>query len=138
MISPSERVTAALRLEITPQITNAGTVMLQVIAENNSVNTVLSTSAAPGINTQRAETTVLVPDGGTTIIGGITIETEANAQQRTPGVSRIPGLGELFKRRIVSRQNDEILFFITPRIYKSADVPQMPNSTTLVATPAQK
>jgi type IV pilus assembly protein PilQ len=118
-------VTAALKLEITPQITSLGTVMLHVIAENNSVNLAIATRNAPGINTQRAETQVLVPDGGTTIIGGINIETESNAQQRTPGVSRIPGLGELFKRRTVQRSNDEILFFITPRIYKTLDTPTL-------------
>ena len=60
-------MTAALKLEITPQITEAGTVVLHVIAENNSVNLAIATKSAPGINTQRAETTVLVPDGGTTV-----------------------------------------------------------------------
>jgi type IV pilus secretin PilQ/predicted competence protein len=116
-------VTAALRLEITPQITETGNVVLRVVAENNSVNLAIATAAAPGINTQRAETTVLVPDGGTTIIGGINIDAESQAQQRTPGVSRIPGLGELFKRRTTTRQTDEILFFITPRIYRPLNVP---------------
>ncbi len=122
-------VTAALRLEITPQINDVGNVLLKVVAENNSVNTAIATRSAPGINTQRAETTVLVPDGGTTIIGGINIDVESNSQQRTPGVSRIPGLGELFKRRTVSRQTDEILFFITPRVYRPLDVPKMTTSS---------
>ena len=126
-------VTAALKLEITPQITDDGTVVLRVVAENNSVNLAiaqLNPGGTPGINTQRAETHVLVPDGGTTIIGGITIDTESNAQQRTPGVSRIPGLGELFKRRQVSKSNDEILFFITPRIYRPLDVPTVTTGQT--------
>ncbi len=132
-------VTAALKLEITPQITAAGTVLLKVVAENNSVNLAIATKAAPGINTQKADTTVLVPDGGTTIIGGINIETESQSQQRTPGVSRIPGLGELFKRRTVQRSNDEILFFITPRIYRSLDAPQFTTTSSQIgATPAQK
>ncbi len=116
-------VTAALSLEITPQITESGYVNLHVIASNDSVNTSFSTSAAPGINKQSAETTVLVPDGGTTIIGGINVDVESNTQQRTPGISSIPGLGELFKRRSVSRQTDEILFFITPRIYRPFGTP---------------
>lgn len=122
-------VTAALRLEITPQINDSGNVLLKVVAENNSVNTAIATRSAPGINTQRAETTVLVPDGGTTIIGGINIDVESNAQQRTPGVSRVPGLGELFKRRIVSRQTDEILFFITPRVYRPLGAPTVTTSS---------
>ncbi|HEX4950177.1 MAG TPA: hypothetical protein VFZ34_26155, partial [Blastocatellia bacterium] len=98
--------------------------------ENNSVNTAIATRAAPGINTQRAETTVLVPDGGTTIIGGINIDVESNAQIRTPGISRVPGLGELFKRRTVSRQTDEILFFITPRIYRPLGSPSITNPSS--------
>jgi type IV pilus assembly protein PilQ len=122
-------VTAALRLEITPQINDSGNVLLKVVAENNSVNTAIATRSAPGINTQRAETTVLVPDGGTTIIGGINIDVESNSQQRTPGISRVPGLGELFKRRTVSRQTDEILFFITPRIYRPLGVPGLTSPT---------
>lgn len=116
-------VTAALSLEITPQITESGYVNLHVVASNDSVNTAFSTSAAPGINKQSAETTVLVPDGGTTIIGGINVDVESNTQQRTPGISSIPGLGELFKRRSVTRQTDEILFFITPRIYRPFGTP---------------
>lgn len=125
-------VTAALRLEITPQITDTGNVVLKVVAENNSVNLsdAVRTSAAPGINTQRAETTVLVPDGGTTIIGGINVDLESTSQQRTPGVSRIPGLGELFKRRTLNRSTDEILFFITPRIYRPLGVPSTGTAST--------
>ena len=124
-------VTAALRLEITPQITNNGDVVLKVVAENNSVNTAIATSAAPGINTQKAETTVTVPDGGTTIIGGINIDVESNKEQRTPGLSRVPGLGELFKKRSVNRQTDEILFFITPRIYRPYNGSSMPTPGSL-------
>jgi type IV pilus assembly protein PilQ len=133
-------VTAALKLEITPQITNQGVVVLKVKTENNSVNTSIAKTIAPSIDTQSAETMVTVPDGGTTIIGGINIDTEANSQERTPGVSRIPGLGELFKRRTVSRQSGEILFFITPRIYKALEIGNagvvMPSS--LGSTSAQK
>lgn len=130
-------VTAALRLEITPQITDTGNVVLRVVAENNSVNLddAVRTNAAPGINTQRAETTVLVPDGGTTIIGGINVDVESNSQNRTPGVSRIPGLGELFKRRTVNHSTGEILFFITPRIYRPMGVPPVAGP---MAPPASK
>jgi type IV pilus assembly protein PilQ len=133
-------VTAALKLEITPQITNQGVVVLKVKTENNSVNTSIAKTIAPSIDTQSAETIVTVPDGGTTIIGGINIDSEANSQERTPGVSRIPGLGELFKRRTVSRQSGEILFFITPRIYRALETGNagvvMPSS--LGSTSAQK
>jgi len=116
-------ITAALRLEITPQIVeDNGEVLMRIVAENNTVNTALANSfngGTPGINTQSADSMVRVKDGGTAVMGGINIDSESNTQNRTPGVSRVPLLGELFKRRTVSRQADEILFFVTPRIVRS-------------------
>ena len=111
-------VSVPLRLEVTPQITDAGTVVLHVIAENNSVNTAIAINGTPGIDTQRMETEVLVPNGGTTVVGGVIGSNEAETQNRTPGVGSIPILGNLFKRKLVTRQSNEILFFITPRIYR--------------------
>src|SRR6266576_3452282 len=111
-------VSVPLRLEVIPQITDAGTVVLHVIAENNSVNTSIAVNGTPGIDTQRMETEVLVPDGGTTVVGGVIGSNESETQNRTPGVGSIPILGNLFKRKLVTRQSNEILFFITPRIYR--------------------
>jgi type IV pilus assembly protein PilQ len=111
-------VSVPLRLEVTPQITDAGTVVLHVIAENNSVNTAIAINGTPGIDTQRMETEVLVPNGGTTVVGGVLGDNESETQNRTPGVASIPIIGNLFKRKGVTRQSSEILFFITPRIYR--------------------
>lgn len=111
-------VSVPLRLEVTPQITDAGTVVLHVIAENNSVNTAIAINGTPGIDSQRMETEVLVPNGGTTVVGGVLGDNETETQNRTPGVASIPIIGNLFKRKGVSRQSSEILFFITPRIYR--------------------
>jgi type IV pilus assembly protein PilQ len=111
-------VSVPLRLEVTPQITDAGTVVLHVIAENNSVNTSIAINGTPGIDTQRMETEVLVPNGGTTVVGGVLGDQESETQNRTPGVASLPIIGNLFKRKGVSRQSSEILFFITPRIYR--------------------
>ena len=57
-----------LRLSITPQITDAGTVVLRVTIENNTVNTGIAVGGVPGIDTQRMQSEVLVPDGGTTVM----------------------------------------------------------------------
>jgi type IV pilus assembly protein PilQ len=113
-------VSVPLRLSVTPQISDAGTVLLNVTAENNTVNRALASglTGTPGIDTQRMQTEVLVPDGGTTIVGGVIQDSESNAQVRTPGLSGIPILGNLFKRKTVARNTNEILFFITPRIYR--------------------
>jgi type IV pilus assembly protein PilQ len=111
-------VSVPLRLSITPQITDAGTVVLRVTIENNTVNTGIAVGGVPGIDTQRMQSEVLVPDGGTTVMGGVLADTESTSRQRTPGVASIPILGNLFKRKTVSRNSTEILFFITPHIYR--------------------
>jgi type IV pilus assembly protein PilQ len=111
-------VAVPLRLSITPQITDAGTVVLRVTIENNTINTGIAVGGVPGINTQRMQSEVLVPDGGTTVMGGVIIDNEGETQQRTPGLASIPIVGNLFKRKLVTRGTDEILFFITPRIYR--------------------
>ncbi|HEX8284764.1 MAG TPA: type IV pilus secretin PilQ [Pyrinomonadaceae bacterium] len=111
-------VSVPLRLSITPQITDAGTVILRVTMENNTVNTTVNALGTPGIDTQRMQTEVLVPDGGTTVVGGVLNDRENDTQTRTPGLASVPVLGNLFKRKAISRSTNEILFFITPRIYR--------------------
>jgi type IV pilus assembly protein PilQ len=122
-------VSVPLRLEVTPQITDAGTVVLHVITENNTINTAIAVNGTPGIDTQRMETEVLVPDGGTTVVGGVLADNENEIMNRTPGLGGIPILGNLFKRKAIARQSSEILFFITPHIYRP-DYFGRPTSTT--------
>jgi type IV pilus assembly protein PilQ len=111
-------VSVPLRLSITPQITDAGTVVLRVTIENNTVNTGIAVGGVPGIDTQRMQSEVMVPDGGTTVMGGVLADVESTTRQRTPGIASIPLLGNMFKRKQVSRNSTEILFFITPHIYR--------------------
>jgi type IV pilus assembly protein PilQ len=115
VIATTTYVDVPLRLAITPQITDVGTVILNVVAENSSTATVVG-GASPAINSQSMTTQVTVPDGGTTVVGGVLFDDERESQDRTPGLSSIPLLGHLFKRRGVQRNTNEILFFITPRI----------------------
>jgi type IV pilus assembly protein PilQ len=61
---------------------------------------------------------VRITDGGTTVMGGINIDDEGHTLTRTPGLSKVPLVGELFKRRSTRRDFSEILFFITPRIVR--------------------
>ena len=118
IVFTTQYVSVPLRLEVTPQITDLGTVVLDVVTENNSISSLVTVGGVPGINTQRMKTQVTVPDGGTTVVGGALLDTESDDNFRTPGLSRIPVIGNLFKRKAVSRQTNEILFFITPRIYR--------------------
>lgn len=127
-------VSVPLRLSITPQITDAGTVVLRVTIENNTVNTGIAVGGVPGIDTQRMQSEVLVPDGGTTVMGGVLADQDATQRQRTPGVASIPILGNLFKRKLVTKASTEILFFITPHIYRP-DYFGRPTSTTPTSGP---
>ncbi len=111
-------VNVPLRLEVIPQITDAGTVLLDVTAENSTVPATTSAGVAPPIKTSQMKTYVLVPDGGTTVVGGALLDSEGESQNRTPGLSKIPVIKNLFRRKGVSKVSSEILFFITPRIYR--------------------
>lgn len=110
---------AALTLKVTPQITAAGTVIMKIALENASPDFSRAVNGIPPINTQRANTQVLVIDGQTTVIGGIFTSQEQALNDRTPGLGQIPLLKWLFKRDQISDQSTELLIFITPRIIKS-------------------
>lgn len=139
IVATTEYVPVPLRLAVTPQITDVGTVILNVVAENNSVP-FSGGGGAPPISTQRMSTEVMVPDGGTTVVGGALFDSESEVNDRTPGLSKIPIIGNLFKRKQISRNTNEILFFITPRIYRpdyngnptSGKISDGPRSTTLL------
>ncbi|MCL4818533.1 MAG: type IV pilus secretin PilQ [Vicinamibacteria bacterium] len=107
---------ATLTLDVTPQITNAGTVQLKVLVENNSPGDVVGGVTA--INTQSATTNLLVRDGATAVIGGIYQNQESNNVNSVPFFSKIPVLGYLFRNKAVTTQNAELVIFITPRILK--------------------
>ncbi|MCA1574335.1 MAG: type IV pilus secretin PilQ [Acidobacteria bacterium] len=127
-------VSVPLRLSITPQITDVGTVILRVTIENNTINTGIAVGGVPGIDTQRMQTEVLVPDGGTTVMGGVLADTEGETRQRTPGLASIPIIGNMFKRKLTTRQSSEILFFITPHIYRP-DYQGRPTAGTISTGP---
>lgn len=109
-IATTEYVDIPLSLEITPQISDTGNVILSITAENSSLG------EGGSISTQSVQAQIMVPDGGTTVVGGVLSNSEQETQDRTPGLSNIPILGNLFKRKGVFRNTNELLFFITPRI----------------------
>jgi type IV pilus assembly protein PilQ len=111
-------VSASLRLAVTPQITADGTVAMDVIVENNTPDFVNRVGDVPPINTQRAQTKILVADGGTAVIGGIFTVNEGQSEVGVPWFRHIPGLGWLFKTRNITNENRELLIFITPKIVK--------------------
>jgi type IV pilus assembly protein PilQ len=109
---------AALKLNVTPQITGANTVIMQILLENGVPDFSRAVNGNPSINTQRAQTQVQVPDGVTTVIGGIVQSTDTMSVDQTPGLGRIPLLGWLFRRSDNKSESQELLIFITPRIIR--------------------
>jgi len=110
---------AALVLKVTPQITAANTVIMKISLENGQADFTKAVNGIPPINTQSANTSVLVNDGQTTVIGGIYLSSEQYQTDRTPGLGRIPLLNWLFKRDSAIDDSTELLIFITPRITKA-------------------
>jgi type IV pilus assembly protein PilQ len=111
---------AALTLRVTPQITAANTVIMNIFLENATPDYSETNPAQPipAINTQRAITSVLMADGDTTVIGGIFTKLESQSQTRTPFLHRVPLLGWLFRTDTRNEDDSELLIFITPRIGK--------------------
>ncbi|HXM93572.1 MAG TPA: type IV pilus secretin PilQ [Candidatus Dormibacteraeota bacterium] len=110
-------IDAVLKLEVTPQITAEGTVFMDVLVENTTIDAgIPRVQGIPALNTQSAETKVLVADGGTVVIGGIIISSQRRDVTEVPLVGSLPIIGHLFKRTNVTVQSQELLFFLTPRI----------------------
>jgi type IV pilus secretin PilQ/predicted competence protein len=116
-----EFISASLKLEVVPQITKEGTVIMDVKVDNSSPDFVNRVGDVPPIITERAQTQILVGDGGTAVIGGIFKLNDSVSQASVPGLSKIPGLGWLFRNKTINRKNTELLIFITPRISKKAE-----------------
>jgi type IV pilus assembly protein PilQ len=111
---------ATLSLTVTPQITEAGTVIMDIQVQKNEPATGLTIAGAAGtpLTTRQARTRLMVRDGGTAVIAGIFQSRDGDAQSRVPYVHNIPIIGNLFKSRDITTSHDELLIFITPRIVR--------------------
>jgi type IV pilus assembly protein PilQ len=106
---------ATLQLTVTPQVTDDGNIFLIIHVLNDSVGASIS-GVGPEINTQEATTQVLVPDGGTVVFGGITVTSRSKSATYVPWLGNIPVLGHLFKTSNVQDQDQELLFFVSPKM----------------------
>lgn len=105
---------AVLKLEVLPQITPEGNIILDLDVNKDSPGEVLNNVRA--INTKHVKTQVLVENGGTVVIGGIFELFEDNAEAKVPFLGDIPGVGNLFKTRTKQANKQEMLVFITPKV----------------------
>jgi type IV pilus assembly protein PilQ len=105
---------ANLKLEVTPQITPEGNILLDLDVTKDTVGQ--STPAGLAINTKHIKTQVLVENGGTVVIGGIFELTETEDETKVPFLGDLPGVGNLFKSRTKTTNKQEMLVFITPKM----------------------
>ena len=110
---------ADLSLEVTPQITNDGTILMDIHVEKNDANFAQQVQGTPTIITKSIETQVLVKDGGTAIMGGVYKNNVSTSSTGVPFLAKLPLIGWLFRNKTDQDSNDELLVFITPRILKN-------------------
>ncbi len=109
-------VEAELRLEVTPHITPDGNIIMTLKVNNDS----FSADGSAAIDTNRVETSVLVNDGETVVLGGIFQQEKINSVIKTPFLGDLPWIGNLFKKTIKRDSKSELLIFITPRLMRDA------------------
>jgi type IV pilus assembly protein PilQ len=114
----TEFVDANLELTVTPHITPEGTIVMDIEAKKNEADFSQTVGGVPTIDTKEAKTQVLIKDGDTLVIGGIFKTTDTKSLAGVPGLSKLPFLGWLFKKRQDIETTSELLIFITPKIIK--------------------
>jgi type IV pilus assembly protein PilQ len=105
-----------LELRATPQITAEGTIIMDIEIKNDAADFANLVNGIPPITTQSAQTRVMIPDGGTSVIGGIYRTEDSISREKVPFLHKIPILGMFFKNFARTKQHRELLIFITPRI----------------------
>ena len=113
---------AVLKLEVKPRITDEGRISMEIHANNDVADYTLGQQlfGNPPIHKQEIESTVVVHDGDTVVIGGILKDSNQETVSGVPWVYKIPVLGWLFKTENITKQKTEILVFITPKILKGS------------------
>jgi type IV pilus assembly protein PilQ len=109
-------VQASLTMSVTPHVTAEGPIYLDVTITNNRPDFGTTIQGNPQILTKEIKTRILVPDGDTTVLGGVYATEETRSQSRVPGLGNLPLLGYFFKNSLVTRGQKEMLVFITPRV----------------------
>lgn len=103
-----------MKLEVSPQITPDGSILLTVDVSNDSPGP--KTDAGLLIKTKHVQTQVLVENGGTVVIGGIYTETQNDDSAKVPFFGDLPLFGALFRTKATKREKSEMLVFITPKV----------------------
>lgn len=115
-------VTAALSMQVTPNITPEGKIGLQLSINNDAPRQMPTGEYA--IDTDSIKTNVVVDDGQTMVLGGVFRNTLSNAENKVPFLGDLPYVGNLFKRKVRSNNKQELLIFVTPKLINSGELIQ--------------
>ncbi|MBN1474939.1 MAG: hypothetical protein JW914_10005 [Syntrophaceae bacterium] len=107
---------ALLQLEVKPRITAEGKISMDIKASNDRPDWANEIAGQPPIIKNEIASTVVIADGDTVVIGGVTAETDETVDQGVPWFYKIPVLGWLFKRQNINKEKRQLLIFITPKI----------------------
>jgi len=109
---------ALLKLVVTPHVIDSKTLRLNIITNNDEIDQANAVGGQPAISKKKAETTVVLFDGQTTMIGGLSKKNLNDTETGVPALKDVPLLGWLFKGTSKTKTHDELLIFITPYILK--------------------
>lgn len=109
---------AVLQLDVTPQITPNGSIIMDLYISKNAEGVV--TNGIPSIDTRDIRTLVRVNDGETVVLGGVFEGTSTNTVNKVPFFGDLPGVGFLFKRTAIDEEKSELLIFVTPKVVKDS------------------
>ncbi len=114
---------AVLELNVTPQITPSGSIIMNLLVKKDNANeTSNPVSGNPGIDKREIKTSVLVEDGETVVLGGVYESVEVNGSNKIPFFGDLPGIGFLFTNSSERSEKKELLIFVTPKIMKDDKV----------------
>jgi type IV pilus assembly protein PilQ len=125
---------AVLKLDVTPSITPDDRIIMDLKVNKDSPDFTNAINGVPPINTRAVETSVLVDNGETVVLGGVYERTKEFQKEQVPWLGDIPILGYLFKNSAKSDRNTELLIFVTPKILK----PEMATSARMSQKPMSK
>jgi len=105
-------------LEVTPHVIQGKTLKLEIVTSKDELDWANAVQGNPAIATKKAKTNVILEDGQTTVIGGLNKEKTDVSESGVPWLKEIPLLGYFFKGTANSKNMEDVLIFITPRILK--------------------
>lgn len=111
-----KEIDTGIELKVTPQITINRMIKMNIEATQSEADFSRTVDNIPAILDNTASTTVLIPDGETAVIGGLLRVSTTSERKSVPGISKIPVLGWLFKSSNKTKDNKELMIFITPKI----------------------